>query len=342
MASAVLVTGGSGYFGTVLAQQAIARGHRVRVLDVNPPEPSLDVEYVQADVRDAAAVRAACEGVDVVMHNVAQVPLAKDRALFDSVNVVGTANVLVAARDARVSKVVHTSSSAVFGIPERNPVTEETLPRPLEAYGRAKLEAELLCRDAAVGGLDVTVVRPRTILGHGRLGIIAVLFDFVADGAPVYVLGGGTNRYQFVHAVDLADACLRAAARPGPTVYNVGAAEFGTMRETLQALVDHAATGSRVRSLPVAPARFAMKVLSRAGQAPFAPYHWLLYSESLWFDVTKARTELGWEPKHSNASMVVESYEWYLAHRDELDGHGRSHHQSPVRPGLLALLKRLP
>lgn len=342
MAPTILVTGGSGYFGTVLSQQAIARGDRVRVLDLNPPEPSLDVEYVQADVRDAVAVRAACEGVDVVMHNVAQVPLAKDRALFDSVNVAGTANVLVAARDARVSKVVHTSSSAIFGIPERNPVTEETPPRPLEAYGRAKLEAELLCRDAAAGGLDVTIVRPRTILGHGRLGIIAVLFDFVADGAPVFVLGGGTNRYQFVHADDLADACLRAAARPGPTVYNVGAAEFGTMRETLQALVDHAATGSRVRSLPVAPARLAMQVLSRAGHAPFAPYHWLLYSESLWFDVSKARRELGWEPKHTNASMVIESYDWYLAHRGELDGRGRSHHQSPVRPGLLALLKRLP
>ena len=88
---------------------------------------------------------------------------------------------------------------------------------------------------------------------------MAILFEFVADGAPVFVLGGGDNRYQFVHANDLADACLRAADRPGPTVYNIGAAEFGTMRETLQALVDHAATGSRVRSLPVAPARVAMQ-----------------------------------------------------------------------------------
>ena len=189
-----------------------------------------------------------------MLHNVAQVPLAKDPDLFDSVNVTGTANLLVAARDAGVGKVVHTSSSAIFGIPEHNPVTEETPPRPLEAYGRAKLQAELLCREAAVSGVDVTIVRPRTILGHGRLGIMAILFEFVADGAPVFVLGSGDNRYQFVHAEDLADACLRAAGRPGPAVYNVGAVEFGTMRETLQALVDHAGTGSRVRSLPVAPA----------------------------------------------------------------------------------------
>jgi nucleoside-diphosphate-sugar epimerase len=342
MARLLLVTGGSGYFGTVLAEQALARGDAVRIFDVNPPGPTLAAaDFVAGDVRDRAAVRGACDGVDVVFHNIAQVPLAKDRALFDEVNVGGTANVLVAAREARVAKVVHTSSSAVFGIPEHNPVTEATPCRPLEAYGRAKLRAEILCHDAVTSGLDVTIVRPRTVLGHGRLGVIALLFEFVADGAPVFLLGGGNNRYQLVHAADLADACLRAGDRAGPSVYNIGALEFGTMRETLQALVDHAQTGSRLRSLPVAPARFAMRSLAALGLVPFAPYHWLLYSESLYFDSTLARTELGWEPQHSNASMVIESYEWFLAHRrDSVDG-ARSHHQSPVRPGLLRALKAL-
>jgi nucleoside-diphosphate-sugar epimerase len=342
MARSVLVTGGSGYFGQILVDRAVAHGDRVRIFDVNPPAESAEsVEYMQGDVRDRAAIRAACDGVDVVLHNVAQVPLARDRELFWSVNVVGTADVLVAARDAGVAKVVHTSSSAVFGIPETNPVTEDAPCRPLEAYGKAKLEAELLCREAVDAGLDVTIIRPRTILGHGRLGIMAVLFEFVADGAPVFVLDGGSNRYQFVHASDLADACLRAAAREGPAVYNVGATDFGTMRETLQTLVDHAGTGSRVRSLPIEPARVAMRTLAGIGLAPFAPYHWLLYGESLWFDVTRARTELDWEPKHSNASMIIESYEWFLAHRDEVESTPRSHHQSPARPGLLRLLKRL-
>ena len=342
MGRSILVTGGSGYFGEILAGDAVANGDRVRIFDVNPPAATAaSVEYVHGDVRDRQAVRAACDGVDVVLHNVAQVPLARDRDLFRSVNVVGTANLLVAARDAGVSKVVHTSSSAVFGIPESNPVTEETPCRPREAYGRAKLEAEMLCREAVVSGLDVTIVRPRTILGHGRLGIFGVLFEFVADGAPVYVLGAGDNRYQFVHTADLADACLRAADREGPAVYNVGTTKFGTMRETLQALVDHAGTGSEVRSLPVAPAAAAMRVLATLGMAPFAPYHWLLYGRSLWFDVTRARTELGWEPTHSNASMIIESYEWFLAHRDEVESSRRSHHQSPVRPGLLRILKRL-
>jgi nucleoside-diphosphate-sugar epimerase len=337
----VLITGGSGYFGSILADLALARGDAVRVFDLNPPERA-GVEYVAGDVRDLDALRDACEGVDVVLNNVAQVPLAKDRDLFWSVNVTGTANVLLAARDRGVSKVVHTSSSAIFGIPEHNPVTEDTPGRPLEAYGRAKLEAEHRCHDAAASGLDVTIVRPRTILGHGRLGIIAVLFEFVAEGAPVYVLGSGDNVYQFVHANDLADAVLRASDREKPTIYNIGATEFGSMRETLQAVVDHAGTGSRVRSLPATPARVGMQSLATIGLAPFAPYHWLLYAESLWFDTSKAQTELDWRPQHSNASALVESYDWFLANRASLDGAHRSHHQSPVRLGLLEVLKRLP
>jgi nucleoside-diphosphate-sugar epimerase len=341
MGQRLLITGGSGYFGTVLTAQALAAGHTVRIFDVNAPsdaDPS--VEYARGDIRDREALRSACDDVDAILNNVAQVPLARDRSLFWSVNVVGTANVLLAARDAGVSKVVHTSSSAVFGIPESNPVNEESPCRPLEDYGRAKLEAELLCRQAVRGGADVTVVRPRTILGHGRLGIMAILFELVAEGAPVFVLGSGDNRYQLVHAEDLADACLRAAQREGPAVYNIGAAQFGTMRETLQALVDHAQTGSRVQSLPAAPAQLAMRALSELRMAPIAPYHWLLYGESLFFDITRARTELGWEPQRSNAEMVIESYEWFLAHRDNLAG--GSHHQSPVKLGALALLKRMP
>lgn len=340
MGRTVLVTGGSGYFGSILVERALARGDHVRVLDLNPTEA--DAEMVQADVRDLEAVRAASVGVDLVLNNVAQVPLARDRALFWSVNVTGTANVLLAARDAGVGKVVHTSSSAIYGIPEHNPVDEDTPPRPLEAYGRAKLEAEVLCRQAAADGLDVSVIRPRTILGHGRLGLMAILFELVAEGAPVFVFDGGHNRYQLVHADDLADACLRAGDRPGARDYNVGATDFGTMRETLEALCEAAGTGARVRSIPSAPARLAMRGLAAVGQGPFAPYHWLLYGESLWFDSTRATQELGWVPEHSNEAMVIDSYRWFLEHRGELGGAGRSHHQSPVRMGALRLLRRLP
>src|SRR5206468_1516642 len=150
---------------------------------------------------------------------------------------------LRAALEAKVRKVINVSSSAVFGAPKSNPVTEETPPTPGEAYGRAKLEGENLCRRFAREGLDVTIIRPRTIMGHGRLGIFQILFEWIRQGSNVPVLGGGQNRYQFVHADDLAEACILAAARPGPAIYNCGTDRFGTMREALEHLCAHARTG---------------------------------------------------------------------------------------------------
>lgn len=334
-----VVTGGSGYFGNVLCAALVDAGHEVVNLDISEVELP-GVRMVRADIRDRMAVRSAFEGADVVFHNVAQVPLARDPGLFDSVNREGTAAMLWAAEHSGVAKVVYTSSSAVFGIPESNPVTERTPPRPLEAYGRAKLDGELLCRAAVSRGLDVTIIRPRTIVGHGRLGIFAILFDWVADGVDVLVFDGGHNRYQFVHAADLASACVLAAGRPGPTTYNIGAQEFGTMRETLQALCDHAGTGAGVRSVSSRVAAPAMKVVSRSGLAPFADYHWIMYAKELWFDTTAAEQELGWHSEFSNADMICEAYDWFLAHRDEVGLEGPSHHRSGVKQGVLSVMKR--
>jgi len=344
----ILVTGGSGYFGSLLAERLAAAGDTCRLFDlVSPDEPrdrdaaGPSSEFVQGDVRDKTSIRAACEGIEVLYHCVAQVPLARDRALFDSVNIDGARNTLDAAHDAGVRKVVLLSSSAVFGRPPYNPVTEETPPAPVEAYGRAKLEAELLARRFHdEHGLSISIIRPRTILGHGRLGIFQLLFDWVADGRSAYVLGKGDNTYQFVHAEDLADASIRSADRDGFRLYNIGGRSPCTMRESLEGLATHAGTGSRVRSLPAAPAALGMRILSQARLAPFAAYHWLMYAESLYFDGSRARDELEFEPKWENVEMLCQSYDWYLAHREEVKAsRDRSAHRSPVQEGLLRALR---
>jgi nucleoside-diphosphate-sugar epimerase len=337
-----LVTGGSGYFGSLLVRRLVAAGHSVRILDLNDDsDRPAGVELVRGDIRDREVVRAAVAGVDVVFNNVAQVPLAKDLELLRTVNVDGTVLLLDECRRQSVGKVVHTSSSAVFGVPRENPVLPTTVPSPVEEYGHAKLAAEWACLDAVRAGLDVTIVRPRTILGHGRLGIFGILFEWVADGADVFVLGDGHNRYQFVHADDLADVCLLAGAKPGPAVFNAGTDRFGTMRETLTALCEHAGTGAKVRSLPAAPAALAMKAAAAVHLAPFAPYHWLMYSKSLWFDIDHVRDGLGWTPKFSNAEMMADSYDWFLANRVAATGDaaGRSHHRISSKQGVLKLLK---
>lgn len=339
----VLVTGGAGYFGSLLVQRLVDQGQAVRVLDVNRPDPLRPgVELVQGDVRDANVVRQACEGIEVVHHNVALVPLARDRSGFWSVNEGGTRTLLDAALAARVGKVIHMSSSAVYGAPKSNPVDESTPPSPGEEYGRAKLAAEKICRDFRARGLDVTIIRPRTIMGHGRLGIMQILFEWIREGAAVPVLGGGRNVYQFVHADDLASACLAAADRKGATDYNIGAAEFGTMLEALQGLARHAGTGSRIVSVPMRPAELITRIAGSLGVSPLGPYHALMYGRSLWFDIRKAQEELAYRPRFGNVEMLCHSYDWYLAHRDEtLARRSGSLHAMPVKQSALKLLPHL-
>jgi nucleoside-diphosphate-sugar epimerase len=338
-----LVTGGSGYFGSLLLKKLLDAGERCRVLDINDAydRPS-DVAFFKADIRDYAKVRNACDGVDIVFHNVAQVPLAKDKDLFYSVNVLGTENILKASLSAGVKKVIYTSSSAIYGVPKKNPVTEDDTPTPGENYGKAKLDGEKLCMHYANKGLDVTIIRPRTIIGHGRLGIFQILFEWIRGGYNIPVLGKGDNTYQFVHADDLASASILASKRNGFSVYNCGTDRYGTMRELLERLCDYAQTGSRVKSVPMSPAVLAMKITSALNISPLGPYHALMYGRSLYFDISKIKAELNWQPQYSNTEMLIQSYDWYLKNDDILQQTEKiSHHRGPVKQGILSIVKRL-
>ncbi len=336
-----LVTGGAGYFGDLLTRKLLERGYFVRILDINLPADNYPgTEVVQADIRDPDSVLSACEGIDVVFHNAAQVAIAINKTLLWSVNRDGTRNLLESCARGAVKKVIYTSSSAVYGIPKANPVTEEASPAPVEEYGRAKLAGESLCRESERKGLDVSIVRPCTIMGHGRLGIFQILFEWIHQGKNIPVLNHGKNTYQFVHADDLAEACIQASALKGSDTFNCGTDRFGTMREALAHLCNYAGTGSKVKSLPMWPMVAAMNLSCALGISPLSAYHASMYGRSFYFDITKARTRLGWSPRYSNNEMFVESYQWYLANRAAvLAGTGAaSHHRSAVEQGALKIL----
>ncbi len=338
-----LVTGGSGFFGSLLIERLAEGNVHIRNFDLMPAEDHpANVEYFRGDIRDANAVRAACESVDTIFHCVAQQPLSRDPALMRAVNVGGTRNLLAVALDAKVQKVIFLSSTSIFGIPDELPIRRTTPAKPVEAYGRTKAAAEDICRAFVAQGLDVTRIRPRTILGHGRLGIFQMLFEWIREGSNVPVLGTGDAQFQFIHARDLADAAILAARRSGPQVYNIGTDRFGTTREALEALCKHAGTGAKVKSVPDAPTRLLMAAATRLGLSPLGSYHYLAYSKPSYFDIADAKNELGWQPQYSNDEMLKESYDWYLAHRDEvMRSKCASPHKSGVRQGVLKLLIKL-
>lgn len=343
MEKVVLVTGGSGYFGSLLLKKLMCKGYKCINFDISSDnEQDESIEFIQGDIRDFDAVLAACKNVDIVLHNVAQVPLAKDDELFKTVNYDGVENILKASLQSNVKKVVYTSSSAVFGVPDKNPVTEDSIPNPGETYGQAKYDGELLCQKYIDKGLDVSIVRPRTIMGHGRLGIFQILFEWIYTGKNVPVFDNGNNVYQFVHSDDLADACILAGEIKGYGVYNCGTSEFGTMREVLESLCKYADTGSKVRSVPMKPAVIGMNITSKLGLSPLGAYHALMYGKSMYFDISKAQKELGWDPKYSNEQMFKDSYDWYVKNRDAvLSAKSGSHHRTSVKQGILSLVGKL-
>jgi nucleoside-diphosphate-sugar epimerase len=249
-------------------------------------------------------------------------------------NVTGTANVLAAARACGVRKVVHISSSGVYGVPRTVPVTEDHPQEPLGAYGHSKIAAERLCFEHLAAGGDVTIFRPMSLFGPHMTGVFTLLFDWVHRGKRVYLLGHGRNRVQMVHARDVAEACVLAASTPAArgAAMNLGADGVPTVRGQVEALVAHAGSRSGVLALPAGPLRTAARALHAVGLSPIVPEHYLLADKTFVLDTTRARTVLGWTPRYDNVALTVDAYEWYAAH---------AHEAAPRRGAVLALLDAL-
>ena len=323
-----LVTGGSGYFGTILVKRLALENYTVRVLDLNyPNQPEPSVEYIVGDVCNFDACLVATAGVTVVFHNVAQVPLANDTKKFNDVNIGGTKNICEASKRNGVKNFIYISSSAVYGIPLKLPVMIEDPRIPVEDYGKAKLEGEFICKNLSNYGIQVKIVRPRTILGLGRLGIFGILFGWVSRGINIYTLGKGEGPYQFIHSEDLAEGIIRASKLNGDFDFNLGALEYGTFKEDLQKLCDFSKTGSRVIGLSDWLVRPLLKILRFVKFIPFASYQLKLYSKPMYFQSENDWKQLEYIPKYSNSEMLIESYSHYLQSSNLNANVGLSHHQ---------------
>jgi nucleoside-diphosphate-sugar epimerase len=336
------ISGGAGFLGLHLARRLLTDGHRVRTLDVVPlddAELERSVEELRGDVRDVARVTDLVRGADVVVHAAAALPIQASRESIRSVNVTGTENVLRAARDAGVRRIVFISSTAVYGVPEKHPIEEDDPLVGVGWYGESKIDAEVLCRVAPV---ETTIVRPKTFIGPERLGVFEILFDWIREGRRIYILGKGHNRYQLLAVEDLVDAIVRSATAPeaaGET-FNVGATEFGTVRSDLQALIEHVGSSSRLRPVPAKPAELVLAVLERLRLSPLAEWHYKTAHRDSFVDVSKAQRLLGWQPRLSNREALIATYDWYLANRGRVGGAGVTH-RVPWNQQALRLLKRL-
>jgi nucleoside-diphosphate-sugar epimerase len=281
------------------------------------------------------------EGARWVVHAAAALPLYTPEDIRTT-DVDGTRCVLDEALAAGAERVVHVSSTAVYGIPDHHPLREEDRLHGVGPYGQAKVEAEALCLQYRAKGLCVPILRPKSFVGPERLGVFALLYDWAQDGRNFPVLGPGTNRYQLLDVEDLCAAIHLAgtldAARVNDT-FNIGAGEFGTLRGDYQAVLDRAGHGKRIVSLPAGPAIWTLRVLERLHLSPLYRWVYETVTEDSYVAIDKAERVLGFRPRYSNREALLRNFEWYLANRARFQHASGVSHRVPWKQGILRLAK---
>lgn len=339
----VLVTGGAGFLGINLVRYLLREGAAVATLDIAPfdyPERP-QIREIRGDIRDPDAVHAAMEGVDHVVHAAAALPLYKKEDIF-STDVDGTRTVLATAREAGITRVVHVSSTAVYGIPDHHPIGEEDRLEGVGPYGEAKILAEHVCADYRSGEMCVPILRPKSFVGPERLGVFALLYDWAADGRGFPMIGRGDNRYQLLDVEDLCRAIHRVLTLPADVAndtFNIGAAEFATMREDFQAVLDYAGHGKHVVGVPAGPVVFALRVLERLGVSPLYQWVYETAGKDSVVSVEKARDRLGFTPRYSNCDALLRNFRWYLDNRESFQSVRGISHRSPWKQGVFRYAK---
>ncbi len=290
----VLVTGGGGFIGSNLARALVERGDDVRVLDnfstgnrANLAELANEVEMVEGELRSYERVHAATRGVEVVFHQGAlpSVPRSvQDPLTTSAVNVEGTLNVLLAARDEGIRRVVFASSSSVYGNSNELPRVETQNPDPISPYGVSKLAAERYCVSfARVYPLETVALRYFNVFGPNQdptsqyAAVVPRFITAIADGQAVPIYGDGEQRRDFTYVTNVVEANLLAAdaGNVNGTVLNVATGRATTVNELAEAI------GSML-GLPVEREAYP----ERTGDV-----------RDSWAEVTRARELLGWEPR---------------------------------------------
>lgn len=304
----ILVTGGTGFIGSHVVDECLARGHGVRVFCRKPEAfraPLPGVDYVHGDLADPAAVFEALLGVDAVIHLASSsVPATSnlDPAGDIAGNLVTTVRLLETMRAAGVRRIVYLSSGGtVYGVPEADPVPEEHPLRPISSYGIVKVAVESYLRmEGRLHGLTHVTLRASNPYGprqgrEGVQGLIGTLLWRAARAERVEIWGDGGVVRDFVHVRDLARLCVLAAGFPRSACWNAGSGQGRSVAEVVEMV-------RRVAG--------RLDVERRPGRAFDVP--------RVVLDVGRVRRDTGWRPGTSLEAGLRETWDWVRARVPDL------------------------
>ncbi|MCX6787579.1 MAG: NAD(P)-dependent oxidoreductase [Candidatus Kaiserbacteria bacterium] len=351
MNNKVLVTGGAGFIGSHLVRHLIHTTDLDVVIFDRLEKPIQGHEsrtiYYKGELSSENDVRAVFQkfGPFVTVYHIgAAMP---DRSVSDDVlwasNVDGTRNVAMRALENGTRSFVFTSSNVTYGVPLELPVSEETPVRPIEIYGRSKVEAEKILEEFK-GKMSVQILRCPVVAGVGRLGLQAILFEFISENKNVYVLGNGSNKYQFAEVTDVCNALEAASHAEGFYIYNIGADEVLSLKEMYQGVIAFAKSTSKIISIPSVPALFILFILDKLHLSPLGPYQYTMIGQSLHMDTTKIKSKLNWKSQRTNLDIFIENYTWYKDNKGtfvQVGSGNASSNRSLPNMGIFKILKWL-
>ncbi len=329
-----LITGGAGYLGSEIVRNLTSSGHIVFNIDLLKSK-NLNSKNFNIDILDEKKVENIFinNKIDCIIHNLAKVPLTKNKAIFRKVNINSTKIMIKFFKKFSVNKLIFISSSAVYGIPTSCPITEDTERIPVEAYGESKLVSENLCLEEINRGANIIIIRPRTIIGLNRFGIFSILFDWIKNGLPIPVMSNGQNLYQFVDIRDLSEAINLASRSDYKGSLNIGSPDVKKIIDIIEFLKSEFDSKSRIKNLDNSLSLKFGFFLQKIGAIPLHDYHFKVYGKDVYFDISKTKKILKWEPKYTTLESFKDSYNHFIKEDDNVSN--KSVHQTKIKSLIL-------
>lgn len=321
--------GGDGFVGRQLAKDLVERGEAVVVADINRGEVAhyRDARFVFCDVTDPTSVKAVGVKADDMVYNLSAKMLspiqvrAKRHDFFWPVNYHGAEHIMKAVADAGGDRLVHFTTDMIYGHTKAWPMTEDHSVEPLGEYGLSKWKTELLAQEWREKGMNISIFRPRLIIGPGRLGILAKLFKLIDWNLPVPMIGSGKNPYQFISVFDCAKAARLAWEKGVPnSAYNLGSDNPPPVRKLLGDLIRHAGSKSILIPTPGFAVKRTLDLLDLVNMPIMDPEQYLIADEDCLLDCTRAKQELGWTPDFRDEDMLIAAYTEYRRGLDNKAG----------------------
>lgn len=317
-----IIFGGDGFVGRHLAQKLVADGEEVLVVDIVKSDLPHYARcgYMNADVTDRTEVGLVPIEADDMVYNLSAKMLspiqvrAKRHDFFFPVNYHGTVHIIEAMDRAGAKNLVHFTTDMIYGHTKITPMTEEHPVEPLGEYGLSKWKTEELAHDWRAKGMNISLFRPRLIIGPGRLGILEKLFKLIDANLPVPMIGSGRNPYQFISVFDCAEAARLAWKAGVPNeAYNLGSLNPPPVKKLLGDLIRHAGSKSILVPTPGWAVKRTLDLLDAMNMPLMDPEQYLIADEECVLDVSKGARQLGWVPQYRDEDMLIAAYTEYRA-----------------------------